>query len=131
MPKMFDVLTDAAVDYNLRWGHGSPIMMVHIATAPRAASLVLPALDQELCVDSYNAAWATSCALASIYRPTTPHVSPPSTVQVSSTIDEAVAGQDEHAIKFVEVAMDSHRRGMPTAAAAAARATAMLAPVKD
>ena len=41
-------------------------------------------------------------------------------------IDEAVAGQDEHAIKFTEVAIESHRRGMPTALAAAARATSLI-----
>lgn len=38
----------------------------------------------------------------------------------------AVATRDEHAMKFVEVAQESHRRGNPRALAAAGRAGELL-----
>jgi hypothetical protein len=131
VPQALDTLTDAAVDRYLRWGHGNPIMLVHMATAPRAASLVLAALPEHLWVETYDMAWAISSALASIYRPPTPYVHHEVAVDVDTVIDQAVSGQDAHAIKFVEVATDSHRRGMPTALAAAARAASLLKPTSD
>jgi len=72
IPAAFDALTDAAVDHYLRWGHGDPIMMVHAATAPRAASLVLPAIPRALWVRTYDMVWATAAAIASMYRPRSP-----------------------------------------------------------
>jgi hypothetical protein len=128
VPHALDDITDAAVDHYLRWGHGNPIMMVHMATAPRAASIVLPAIPQHMWVDTYYTAWAVCAALASIYPPTTPQFRAEVDVDVDTVVDQAVAGQDAHAIKFVEVAAEAHRRGMPTALAAAARATSMLKP---
>jgi hypothetical protein len=128
VPHALDGITDAAVDHYLRWGHGNPVMMVHMATAPRAAALVLPAIPQNMWMDTYETAWAICAALASIYPPTTPQFRVAGHVDVDTVIDQAVAGRDAHAIKFVEVAVESHRRGMPTALAAAARATSMLKP---
>lgn len=45
VPAALDLLVDAAVTRYERWAHGSPVMLVHAATAPRAAALVLPALS--------------------------------------------------------------------------------------
>ena len=48
VPVALDALTDAAVSRYQRWAHGDPVMLVHAATAPRAASLILPALPTKM-----------------------------------------------------------------------------------
>lgn len=128
IPRALDELTDAAVDSYLAWGHGNPIMLVHMATAPRAASLVLPAIPQELWIDTYNNACAISCALASIYRPRADEADLDAVLDLDDVVDQAVETRDEHAIKFVEVAVEAHRRGLTTALAAASKAVRMLTP---
>jgi hypothetical protein len=45
-------------------------MLVHMATAPRAARLVLPALPVDQWVPTYTAAWNVAAWIASMYRPT-------------------------------------------------------------
>lgn len=71
VPAALDALVDAAVTRYGRWAHGSPIMLVHAATAPRAAALVLPALSKELWRDTYDTAWASQRRSARlICRPT-------------------------------------------------------------
>ncbi|MBA3249124.1 MAG: DUF4243 domain-containing protein [Geodermatophilaceae bacterium] len=131
VPAALDLLVDAAVTHYEPWAHGSPIMLVHAATAPRAAALALPALPIELHIPTYNTAWAVSAAISAAYRPSTPAL-PRSDVELSTpsaedVTDLAVATRDEHAIKFVEVVQESHRRGNPYALVAGARAAALLA----
>lgn len=48
VPAALDALVDAAVTHYEQWAHGNPVMLVHAATAPRAASLVLQALPEDL-----------------------------------------------------------------------------------
>lgn len=128
VPAALDELVDAAVDRYLHWAHGSPVLLVHAATAPRAAALVIPSLPQELWVPTYNTAWAVTAAISAGYRPATPAALPDTLPSDPDEVtDRAVATGDEHAIKFVEVAQESHRRGNPTALAAAARATTLIA----
>ncbi|MEJ5913712.1 questin oxidase family protein [Pseudokineococcus sp. 1T1Z-3] len=133
VPAAVDALVDAAVTGYRRWAHGSPVMLVHAATAPRAAGLVLPALPRELWAPTYETAWAVSAAITAAYRPT---AAPPpasraeqATTTPEDVTDRAVATGDEHAIKFVEVAQESHRRGNPDALPAGARASHLIAPV--
>ncbi|MBA3800298.1 MAG: hypothetical protein H0X18_14630, partial [Geodermatophilaceae bacterium] len=52
-----------------------------------------------------------------------------STPSAEDVTDLAVATRDEHAIKFVEVAQESHHRGNSHALAAGARASHLIAPV--
>ncbi len=130
IPVALDALVDAAVTHYGQWAHGNPVMLIHAATAPRAAGLVLPALPESLWAPTYEAAWATTAAISTIYRPTaTP---PPMTPdeQAASTPEQvterAIDTGDEHAIKFAEVAHESHRRGNPHALAASARASRLI-----
>lgn len=130
-PDALDALVDAAVTHYEFWAHGNPIMLVHAATAPRAACLVLPALPENLWIPTFEAAWATSAAISTIYRPSSP---PPPLrrdrqpiVTVDDVTERAVGTGDEHAIKFAEVTQESHRRGNPHALTAGARASRLIA----
>ncbi|MFC4945297.1 hypothetical protein [Pseudonocardia sp. GCM10023141] len=126
-PAALDELVDAAVDRYLHWAHGNPVMLVHAATAPRAAALVIPALPTQLWQPTYNTAWAVTAAISAAYRPADPAAPPAhSPEDPESVTDRAVAVADEHAIKFVEVALESHRRGNGTALAAADRASELI-----
>lgn len=133
VPAALDTLVDEAVTRYLRWAHGNPIMLVHAATAPRAAALVLPALPQHLWRATYDVAWAVTAAISAAYRPATPPPAMTSGEQHTTTPEQvterAVATGDEHAIKFVEVAQQSHHRGNSHALAAGARASHLIAPV--
>jgi|tagenome__1003787_1003787.scaffolds.fasta_scaffold20838721_2 hypothetical protein len=126
-----DDLVDAAVSHYNRWAAAQPVMLVHMATAPRAARLVLPALPRALWSLTYVSAWRVSAAIASMYRPTQaalstepapPNHSPNRSKAVPSEAEVAAAAArhgDEHVIKFTEVTLESHRRGNPDAIAAA------------
>lgn len=133
VPAALDAVVDEAVTRYGRWAHGSPIMLVHAATAPRAARLVLPALPEHLWAPTYEAAWAVTAAISTIYRPSTPP--PPTSRSEQQTVTpeqvtrRAIGTGDEHAIKFVEVAQESHHRGNSHALAAGARASHLIAPV--
>jgi hypothetical protein len=129
VPRALDALVDAAVTGYGRWAHGNPVMLVHAATAPRAAALVLPALPVELWRATYETAWAVSAAITSAYRPRDAEPALGSAEpDPDEVIDRAVATRDEHAIKFVEVARESHDRGNPHALVAGAQAARLLLP---
>jgi hypothetical protein len=128
VPVAIDALVDAAVTRYESWGHGNPIMLIHAATAPRATALALPSLPQDLWLDTYDTAWAVAAAISSVYRSTRPvrlntHAAP-STEEIA---DLAVTLGDEHAIKFAEVAQESHQRGNNTALSAASCAIELIA----
>ncbi|HLI01702.1 MAG TPA: hypothetical protein VKV06_13020 [Acidimicrobiales bacterium] len=131
IPPALDTLVDTAVTGYGRWAHGNPTMLVHAATAPRAVALVLPSLPEPLWAPSHDVAWALAATLVSIYKPVdgaeAPADSTPAPVW-EDVIDRAVAGGDEHAIKFTEVARESHARGNQAALGAAARAVELLEP---
>lgn len=130
VPTSLNELVDAAVTRYLQWGHASPVMLVHAATAPRAAALVVPSLPQELWLPTYDTAWAVCAAISGAYRPAnavpppTPAASDPVTAE--KVADQAVGSGDEHAIKFAEVALESHRRENPDALAAGMQASALI-----
>jgi hypothetical protein len=124
-----DDLVDAAVSHYRHWAPAEPVMLVHMATAPRAARLVLPALPTTLWPLTYAAAWRVSAGIASMYRPPATNHRPlgnepaaPAELEpdVAAEVAQAAADHgDEHVIKFTEVALESHRRGNPDAIAAA------------
>jgi len=78
---------------------------------------------------TFESAW-TVCAASTIYRPGTPPPPASSTERAAVSVDDvtdlAVASRDEHAIKFVEVALESHRRGNTSALTAGARAVQLI-----
>lgn len=127
VPGALDTLVDAAVSCYGRWAHTNPVMLVHAATAPRAVALALPALPEHLWLASYETAWTLSATIATLYRPARPA---PCNDETLPTLDEvvehAIASGDEHAIKFTEVAVESHRRGNTGALACAERAAALI-----
>ena len=127
-PPAYDVdlaaLVDEAVAGYLSWGADSPVMLVHAATAPRAAALVLPSLPPELWPATRARAWAVTATVVTAYRTGQQAPAPTSTSDVA---DRAVDTGDEHAIKFVEVALESAARGSVDALAAAGLACDLLA----
>ncbi|WP_369200448.1 questin oxidase family protein [Streptomyces sp. PU-14G] len=114
--------------------HGSPVMLVHAATAPNAVLRVLPALPRELWAASVDAAWAASAAVTAIYGPSQ---GMPAPTGGGLTPQEAFAGAaahgDEHAIKFADTALDVAARENgedPLAVAAVLRTTQLIEPAR-
>ncbi|MBO8187622.1 questin oxidase family protein [Streptomyces spirodelae] len=113
--------------------HGSPVMLVHAATAPNAVLRILPALPRTLWAAGADAAWAASAAVTAVYSPAeggpTPSSSP---VAPQAAFARAAAHGDEHAIKFADTALDVVARtdgGDPLVTAAMLRATELIEPV--
>jgi hypothetical protein len=96
-------------------------MLVHAATAPRAAALVIPALPPDLWPATYTAAWGVSAAIVAMYRPAGDPPAPPRSA-TDDVVARAVAHGDEHVLKFTEVAAESSGRGNAFARDAALRA---------
>ena len=101
-------------------------MLVHAATAPRAAALVLPSLPRELWAGTHRAAWLTAAAITAAYRTPQPLPAPPSGLPVGELVERAGAHGDEHMLKFAEVAVEAAGRGVPTAVGAGLRAVALV-----
>jgi hypothetical protein len=121
-------LVDAATLRYLSYGYGSPVLLVHTATAPNAVLHVLPVLPREMWAPSLAAVWAASAAITSGYAPAaarderTPAPSSPHDV-----VEQAVAHGDEHVIKFADTAVEVYERtGNPDALAAAAHARELI-----
>ncbi|MGI5152608.1 questin oxidase family protein [Plantactinospora sp. CA-294935] len=117
VPARLAAVVDAAVVRYGSHGHGNPIMLVHAATAPNAVLRTLPALPAALWQPSLAAAWAATAAVTAAYAPADPRPLP--AVRSGGRLDEAwsraVDSGDEHAIKFVDTAIDTYARsGDPT-----------------
>ncbi len=130
VPVALDELTDAAVSRYPRWAGANPVMLVHTATAPRAVALVLPSLPVGLWQASYEGAWAVAAAITAAYRPVSSAVvdapgeeSDVAALDVSELLSRS---DDEHVVKFVEVAVESQRRGNAGAATAARQAVSLI-----
>ena len=126
VPAALDQIVDAAVTRYGRWARASPVMLVHAATGPRAIGLVLPSLPRELWLASYDLAWHVAATIGAVYRPTVDDDVRPEGLDEVETTDRAIASGDEHAIKFAEVARESHRRGNPDALSSAALANDLI-----
>jgi hypothetical protein len=95
-------------------------MLVHSATAPRAARLALAALPRDQWLPTYDTAWSIAAALTAVYAPDRPAPeAAPSPAAPEEVADRAAAHGDEHVLTFTEVALESHRRGNPRALPAA------------
>ncbi|MFI7009941.1 questin oxidase family protein [Streptomyces sp. NPDC050145] len=105
---------------------GSPVMLVHAATAPNAVLRTLPALPRELWAESLDAAWAASAAVTSVYAPPTPAPAPvPSGAEPEEVFARAAAHGNDHAIKFADTALEV---GGDQALAAASLALDLIEP---
>jgi Questin oxidase-like len=130
--RLGDLVTGATLRY-LSYGHGSPVLLVHTATAPNAVLHTLPALPAELWEPSLTAVWAASAAIFSAYAPPTgaPPAPEPAPLTgpgaVAEMLDRAVHHGDEHVIKFTDTAAEVYTRtGNPDALAAAVRVAALI-----
>lgn len=125
-------LVDAATLAYLTHGHGSPVLLVHIATAPNAVLHSLPALPREQWAPSLSAVWAASAALIATYAPGEPaprDALPAAPASAEEVIGRAAENGDEHVIKFTDTAAEVHARtGDPDALAAAARIQEFIKP---
>lgn len=132
VPGLLNAIADAAITRYASYAHGSPVMLVHSATAPSAVLLALPAVPREQWLTSLNAAWAASAAITSVYAPALPAPvdqlpAPPVTPEDAAQI--AASNGDEHVIKFTEAALRAHARGAgPATLTSAARAAQLIDP---
>jgi len=128
-------LIDAATLRYLGHAHGSPVLLVHTATAPNAVLHTLPALPPELWAPSLSAVWCGSAAIVAMYEPTdaAPRselpVAPETTDPAAEVVERAAAHADEHVIKLADTAAEAYTRtGNTDALAAAVRASQLLEP---
>ena len=130
VPVLLAELVDAATVRYLRHARGSPVLLVHTATAPNAVLHTLPVLPRELWGPSLGAAWAASAAIISAYEPARLDDRLPAAPSDSAeTLDRAARHGDEHVIKFSDTAVEVFdRTGHPDALAAAVRAGELIAP---
>ncbi len=107
--------------------HGSPVMLVHAATAPNAVLRTLPALPRDLWAPSVRAAWAASAAVTAAYTPHGPRPAPTAdTLTAEEAFARATAHGDAHAVKFADTALDV---GDAEAVVAAAQAVRLIEPM--
>ncbi|TXK39778.1 questin oxidase family protein [Nonomuraea sp. C10] len=127
-------LADAATLRYLTHAHGSPVMLIHSATAPTAVLRTLPALPASLWVPSLDAAWAAAAAVTAAYGPAgavTGRELPAAPGSAQEAFDRAVAHGDEHVIKLADTALDVYERTAdPDALAAVVRASRSIQPLK-
>ncbi|MEO3889514.1 questin oxidase family protein [Nonomuraea sp. B5E05] len=128
-------LADAATLRYVTHAHGSPVMLVHSATAPTAVLRTLPALPADVWSASLNAAWAASAAVTAAYAPTeaAPQDNLPDIPgSAAEVFDLAVRHGDEHVIKLADTALDVHHRtDNPDALAAVVRAVSLIKPTSS
>jgi hypothetical protein len=133
VPERLADLVDAATRSYLVRGHGSPVLLVHTATAPNAVLHTLPVLPEALWAASFDAAWAAAAAITATYAPAGP--APRSEVTpaprdddpVTEVLHRAADHGDEHVIKFTDTASDAYERSHdPDLLAAALRAGELI-----
>lgn len=124
VPARLESLVDSAAKAYLGLGHGSPVLLVHAATAPNAVRHVLPVLPTEQWLPSLTAAWAAVVAVIATYAPARPapcgeiarRYAEPSR---EDALQRAAEHGDEHVLKFADTAVESYdRTGDPVLLAA-------------
>lgn len=128
-------LVAAATVRYLSVGHGSPVLLVHTATAPNAVLHTLPSLPRSLWAPSLAAVWTASAALTAAYEPTVAAPrselppAPATDDPVAEVVGRAAEHGDEHAIKFTDTAVEVFERtGNPDSLAAAVHITGLIDP---
>lgn len=129
VPARLEELVDAATRNYLTRAHGSPVLLVHTATAPNAVLHTLPALPKELWQPSFAAVWGASAAIIAMYAPAEDSKDLPSPPRdgAAEVLQRATENRDEHVLKFSDTAVESYERtGDPGALAAALRAGELI-----
>ncbi|NES27439.1 DUF4243 domain-containing protein [Micromonospora terminaliae] len=115
VPARLESLVDSAARAYLGLGHGSPVLLVHAATAPNAVRHVLPVLPREQWLPSLAAAWAAVAAVVATYAPARPAPAaeivrrrPEPTRE--DALQRAAEHGDEHVLKFADTAVESYDR---------------------
>jgi hypothetical protein len=128
VPAALAELTDAGVTRYLSHGHGDAILLVHAATAPNAAMLVLDVLPKHLWLATHTALWHVCAAITAGFSPAKPWAGPAATPADSpeTAAQLALANGDEHVIKFTETALRAELRGLATGRAAAAHSLRLI-----
>ncbi|MCH1867982.1 questin oxidase family protein [Nocardioides sp. CFH 31398] len=122
------LVASAVQDYAER-AHGSPVMLVHAATAPNAVLRTLPSLPPGLWAESAATAWAATAAVRAAYLPTEPAETPAPDAGPEELMDVAVRHGDEHLVKLTDTALDVWSwTGDPAALAAVRRGAALVEP---
>lgn len=99
-------LVTAAVRRYATHAQGSPVMLVHAATAPNAVLRALPSLPPEQWASSAAAAWSASAAIYAAYGPTVGRRRRTANATPDDAFDRAAQHGDEHAIKLADTALD-------------------------
>lgn len=135
VPALLEGLVEAATLRYLTHGHGSPVLLVHTATAPNAVLHTLPSLPRELWAPSLAAVWSASAALVAAYEPADVvargelPAAPGAGNPVAEAVQRSADHGDEHVIKLTDTAAEVYARtGNPDALAAAARAADLIEP---
>ena len=148
-------LAQAGLRNYLTHGHASPVLLVHVATAPNAVRHILPVLPEPVWIPSFAAVWAASAAITTAYAPATPGTAPAlapalptapplaapglagtdtgtgtGTGTAADTLDRAARHGDEHVIKFADTAIDVFDHTGDPLVLAAARLAARLLPAR-
>lgn len=125
---MLTMLVHAATVLYLRHGQASPVLLVHMATAPNVVRHTLPALPPDMWAPSLTAVWAAVGAIVSTFAPTEPaDVAVSAVGTTDELLERAVAHGDEHVIKFTDTAVESYEdTGDPRTLIAAARAIQLI-----
>ncbi len=124
VPAQLESLVDAGVAAYLRLGHGSPVLLVHAATAPNAVRHVLPVLPRDQWAPSLTAAWAAAAAVVATYAPARPApvqdiVHAGHELTREDALQRAAEHGDEHVLKFADTAVEAYdRTGDPVLLAA-------------
>jgi hypothetical protein len=133
VPGRLTELIDAATRSYLLRGHGSPVLLVHTATAPNAVFHILPALPESVWAPSFDAAWAAAAAITATYAPARPGPRPPTVPlaryddPVAEVLHRSAGHGDEHVIKFTDTAVEAYERTHdPELLAAALRAGELI-----
>ncbi|WP_299053645.1 hypothetical protein [uncultured Nocardioides sp.] len=122
------LVTSAVTDYAER-AHGSPVMLVHAATAPNAVLRTLPSLPEELWVESSATAWRATAAVRAAYLPEAPVAAPEPDAGPEEVMDLAVRHGDEHLVKLTDTALDAFTwSGDPQTLAAVRRGAELIEP---
>ncbi len=114
VPPLLRRLVHAATVRYLGSGYGSPVLLVHTATAPNAVLHTLPSLPREQWIPSLAAVWSATAAIIAAYepaqlRPRTEWTKAAACGGAEGAVDQAAAHGDEHVIKFTDTAVEAFR----------------------
>jgi hypothetical protein len=132
VPETLASLVEAGARQYATHGYGSPVLLVHVATAPNAMVQLLPALPEALWPATLAATWAACAAITVAYAPSEPQPAPPApAVNPENLMARATDHGDEHVIKLTDAVLDAHARsGDPTLLAAATRCADLIDPAE-